>query len=59
MEKQGLRWQGVPPLNYRIWGSVNLHDWGEIGQLASTTTNYLFTDFARGESRLFFRVSQP
>jgi hypothetical protein len=59
MEKEGLRWQGVPPLNYRIWTSINLQEWGEIGQLASTTTNYLFTNFARGKPKLFIRVSQP
>lgn len=59
MEQGGLRWQGVPPLNYRVWGSINLRDWGEIGQLTSTTTNYWFTNLASGEPKLFFRVSQP
>ncbi len=59
MERGELRWQGVPPLNYRIWASINLADWGEIGQVTSTTTNYSFTNFARSEPRLFFRVSQP
>lgn len=59
MEEGGLRWQGVPPLNYRIWGSVNLREWGEIGQLTSQTTNYWFTNMALAEPKLFFKVSQP
>lgn len=57
--REGLCWQGVLPLTYRVWGSINLREWGEIGQLMSTTTNYLLTNLARSEPRLFFRVSQP
>lgn len=58
-DQTGIHWQGVPPLNYLVWGSINLKDWGEIGQLTSTTANYSFTNLARAEPKLFFRVTHP
>ena len=55
----GLRWQGVPPLTYRVWGSVNLQDWGEVGQVTATSTNCAFSNIVFTEPHLFFKVSQP
>ena len=53
-----LRWHGVPPLTYRIWGSFDLLDWSALGSLSATTTNYVFTNVISA-NHLFYRVTFP
>lgn len=55
----GLTWEGIPGLTYRIWGSINLQDWGEVGQYTATEPTCVFPNIVSGEAQLYYRVTQP